>query len=358
MRTAWPARLSSTLLGRGSPPARWRRWPLLLAAASLVVPLAALAGPAAAATATPGPNTPTQVPMGIDAAALPGASVFEGVPGDTPETVSFILKEQDVSSLERQVESGVRNYLSVSQFARTYGQSTSNIEALTSYLAGFGIKSTVFADNVDVSTTGTAQDYDSALSVTEKIFSVPAHGGIPARNSSGTSQAPLLPYRLANFVEAILGLSNYPPFSTSLAHVNNSYLPPQSSPTAPPGNGAYCLASTGLPDACNLPSNFASNYDLNGLYSKGADGQDGAGQAVGPIARRRRRARLRREVAVVHVGQRGAERWVVRAQDGLHEIRQPVRQQRSLRGSGRVPRRDPPCAGTLNIFSVTDSALS
>ncbi len=273
MRTAWPARLSSTLLGRGSPPARWRRWPLLLAAASLVVPLAALAGPAAAATATPGPNTPTQVPMGIDAAALPGASVFEGVPGDTPETVSFILKEQDVSSLERQVESGVRNYLSVSQFARTYGQSTSNIEALTSYLAGFGIKSTVFADNVDVSTTGTAQDYDSALSVTEKIFSVPAHGGIPARNSSGTSQAPLLPYRLANFVEAILGLSNYPPFSTSLAHVNNSYLPPQSSPTAPPGNGAYCLASTGLPDACNLPSNFASNYDLNGLYSKGADGQ-------------------------------------------------------------------------------------
>ena len=45
--------------------------------------------------------------------------------------MSFILKEQDVSSLERQVESGVRNYLSVSQFARTYGQSTSNIEALT-----------------------------------------------------------------------------------------------------------------------------------------------------------------------------------------------------------------------------------
>ena len=61
--------------------------------------------------------------MGIDIAALPGATVFEGVPADTPETVSFILKEKNVSSLERQVEAGVRHYLSVSQFARIYGQS-------------------------------------------------------------------------------------------------------------------------------------------------------------------------------------------------------------------------------------------
>ena len=35
---------------------------------------------------------------------------------------------------------GVTNYLSVSQFASAYGQTPANISALTSYLAGFGIK--------------------------------------------------------------------------------------------------------------------------------------------------------------------------------------------------------------------------
>ncbi|HTX28759.1 MAG TPA: S53 family peptidase [Streptosporangiaceae bacterium] len=248
--------------------------PIALAAASLVVPLAALAGPAAAATSTPAPGTPEQVPMGIDVGALPGAQqVFPGVSGGTEETVSFILKEQNVSSLESQVESGVRNYLSVGQFASTYGQPESNISALTSYLAGFGITSTVYADHVDVSTTGTAQDYDNALSVTEKEYSVPAFGSIPARDWYGVSQAPLLPYRLANFVEAILGLSNYPPFADSLQHVNSSYLAPQGTSDLAPGDGAYCVALTGLSNACNLPSNFASNYDLTGLYDRGAKGQ-------------------------------------------------------------------------------------
>jgi kumamolisin len=272
MRTARPARLSSTLLGRGSPSARWRKWPLLLAAASLAIPLAAIAGPAAAAT--PGQNTPTQVPMGVDVASLPGAvQVFPGVPGDTEETVSFILKEQDVSSLESQVEAGVSHYLTVSQFASEYGQPESNIDALTSYLGSFGIKSDVYADDVDVSTTGTAQDYDNALSVTEKEYSIPEFGGIPAQTRYGVSQPPLLPYRLANFVLAILGLTNYGPFTTGLQHVNSNYLAPTGTSALAPGNGAYCLDTTGLPDACNLPSNFASNYNLDGLYNKGAHGQ-------------------------------------------------------------------------------------
>jgi kumamolisin len=244
----------------------------VLAAASIAVPLAALSGPAAAATATPAPNTLTQVPMGIDIAALPGATVFQGVDPSTPETVSFILKEQNVSFLEYQVEAGVSHYLTVSQFASAYGQPEYNINALTSYLSSFGITSDVYADHVDVSTTGTAGEYDKALSVTEKMYSVPAFGGIPAQTRYGVAQAPLLPYRLANFVEAILGLSNYGPYTSALAHINTNYVKPQPAP-AVPSSTVNCLTLTGLPNACNLPSNFAANYDLNGLYNKGADGQ-------------------------------------------------------------------------------------
>ena len=240
-----------------------------------MTPLAALAGPASAAT--PSPNTPEQVASGISAAQLPGATVFGSTPASTPETVSFVLRERNVNVLKASVSNGVRNYLSVSQFAGTYGQTPANISALTSYLAGFGIKSDVYADNVDVSTTGTAGEYDQALSVTQNQYHVPQQAArdginaIPAQTVHGNAKSPLLPYRLSNFVLAILGLTNYAPYGSQAIHVNPNLVKPQS------GSSNYCLALTGLPDACNLPQNFASNYGLDGLYNRGADG---SGQTI------------------------------------------------------------------------------
>ncbi len=240
-----------------------------------MTPLAALASPASAAT--PNPNTPEQVASGISASQLSGATVFDSTPASTPETVSFVLREQNVGSLQAQVERGVKNYLSVSQFASTYGQTRANISALTSYLAGFGIKSDVYADNVDVSTTGTAGEYDQALSVTQNQYHVPAQAArdginaIPAQTVHGNAKSPLLPYRLSKFVLAILGLTNYSPYGSQAVHVNTNLVKPQS------GSSNYCLALTGLPDACNLPQNFASNYGLDGLYNRGANG---SGQTI------------------------------------------------------------------------------
>jgi subtilase family serine protease len=232
--------------------------------------MAALAGPASASS--PGPNTPEAVPSGISAAQLPGASVFGSTPADTPETVSFVLKEQNLNLLEAEALSGSDHYLSVSQFASFYGQSTANISALTSYLAKFGIKTDVYADNVDVVATGTAGDFDSALSVTQSQYHVPAQparnglNAVPAQNVHGNAKSPLLPYRLSHFVLAILGLTNYAPYGSQAVHVDTKLLKPVAN------SSNSCLALTGLPDACNLPSNFASNYGLDGLYNRGADG--------------------------------------------------------------------------------------
>jgi kumamolisin len=248
---------------------------IVLGVAAIMTPLTALAGPASASA--PGPNTPESVPAGISVASLPGTTVFGSTPADTPENVSFILKERNLNYLEAQAQQGFRNYLSVSQFAGIYGQTPANIAALTSYLAQFGIKTDVYADNVDISATGTAGEFDSALSVTQNQYHVPsfaARGGlsaIPAQTVHGIANSPLLPYRLSNFVLAILGLTNYSPYASPAAHVNTKDLKPQK------GSSNYCLALTGLPNACNLPSNFAANYNLDGLYAKGADG---AGQTV------------------------------------------------------------------------------
>ena len=243
---------------------------IVLGVAAIITPIAALAGPASAAT--PGPNTQEAVPSGISAAQLPGASVFGSTPADTPETVSFVLKEQNLNLLKAEALSGSQHYLSVSQFASFYGQSNANISALTGYLAKFGIKTNVYADNVDVVATGTAGDFDSALSVTQSQYHVPAQpsrnglSAVPAQNVHGNAKSPLLPYRLSNFVLAILGLTNYAPYGSQAIHVDTKLLKPVAN------SSNSCLALTGLPDACNLPSNFASNYGLDGLYNRGADG--------------------------------------------------------------------------------------
>ncbi len=248
---------------------------LLLAAAAA----AAAASPAAAST--PGPNTPTQVSGGISPANLPGTQVLGDTPPDTPVTVSFILKEQNIGSLETRVEAGVPSsqFLSVRQFAAKYGQSSSNIDALTSYLASFGISTDVYADDVDVVATGTAGDFNQALTITEKNVTVPEQGGtggfgpVRKQNVYTSTQQPLLPYRLASFVTAILGLSDYGPYVSHIAKPS-SYDAPQQ------GSSNTCVAEFGLTNGCLLPSDFARLYDLDPLYAKGATG---TGQTVGVV---------------------------------------------------------------------------
>ena len=194
--------------------ARQRRTGAVLAvgtAGSLLFFMAAV--PASGATHQP--SAKVAVPQGIGAAALKNAGVF--TPGNTPETVAFILKARNRGILEARVEGGMRGgFLSVRRFARNFGQTPVNIFALEKYLARFGIKTSAYADRLDVTATGTADQFNKALSVTQHEFTVPA---VPARNGQlrrpamkihGTTQSPLLPRRLARFVQAILGLTNYP----------------------------------------------------------------------------------------------------------------------------------------------------
>ena len=251
---------------------------ILLGVGAVVAPLAGASGAAAASNQSP--NTPTQVPGGINAATLPGASVFGNTPPGTAVTVSFVLKEQNFASLESQVEAGIPStgYLSVGQFAARYGQPASNITALTSYLAGFGIKTSVYPDDVNVVATGTAGDFNKALTITEENVHVPQQAGIGgfgpirAQNVYTSTQEPLLPYRLASFVTAILGLSNYGPFVSDIAKPSAHDQPQQ-------GSSSTCVAEFGLSNGCHLPSFFADTYNLAPLYTK----TTGTGSTVGIV---------------------------------------------------------------------------
>jgi kumamolisin len=248
---------------------RHTRAALVLAAVAPAAALLASSTPSSAST--PGPNTKVSVAQGTGPAALRHAAVFGTTPASTPETVSFILKERNLGQLEASVESGRGGHLSVAQFARGYGQPGRVISALEGYLGQFGISSTAYADGLDVTASGTAGQFDSALSVQQKEYSVPAvrggdgRPGIRAQRVHGTTQSPMLPYRIAQDVLSILGLTNYSSFVSNAAHTpaNVSRVPGTISPAQP------STTYTG-----NLtPEDYARTYGLDPLYRQGATGK-------------------------------------------------------------------------------------
>jgi kumamolisin len=249
---------------------RLRLWAGL--AAGAVIAAVPVAATAANASTGPGSNTLVRVTPGISAANVPGAVGFGTTPASTPETVSFVFKEQNLGTLEAAVTRGVKNYVSVGQFAREYGANPAVISGLESYLGKFGITTSAYADNVDVVANGTAGEFDQALAVTQHQYKAPAVrgrdglAGIRAQTFHGTAQNPEVPAYIASSLVAILGLTDYSPFASQAVHADTSALKKDS------GSSNACLALTGLPDGCNLPSNFASNYGLEKLYDKGANG--------------------------------------------------------------------------------------
>jgi subtilase family serine protease len=243
-----------------------------LAAGALTAAAAVAAtGGAAQASTAPGPNTPEKVPTGVLASSLPGASVFGNTASSTPEQVSFILKERNKSQLESSVTGGLSRFDSVSQFASKFGQSQAVVDALTGYLTQFGITTSVYPGNVDVSASGTAGQFDQALAVTQRDYHVPARHGadgdsVPAQTVYSATGAPELPYRLSQYVLAVLGLTNYAPFSSHAVHLNSVTTTHKAS-TSGDTPGSY------------LPSDFASRYGLNPLYKKA----NGSGETLGIV---------------------------------------------------------------------------
>jgi subtilase family serine protease len=235
-------------------------------------------GSALASTATP-------VPSDGNVSALPGAAPTGTTPGSTPETISFIFRARNAAQLAQAAQQPVSAPLSVSQFAGTYGRTPDEISALESYLGSYGITTSAYADRLDVVANGTASEFNRALGLNGQTnYYVPAQGGhggrhgVPAQNPHGTTSKPSLPPSIASSLLAILGLSNYSPFTTPALHAPTASL--GSSTAGPASSVSACESLTGLPDACNLPSDFASRYGLTGLQRSGANGQ---GETLGIV---------------------------------------------------------------------------
>lgn len=214
------------------------------------------------------------IPQGLNTAVLKGDSVFGPTAADTPETVSFVLKPRNLRRLQAEVSAGMPGgYLTVRRFAREYGQSQRNIAALEHYLARFGIQSTSYADGLNVTTTGTAGEYDSALSVQQHQYKIRAQKagnangwvGHAAMTIHATTGTPLLPGNVGQSVLAVLGLDNYPTFDSQAVRE-----------PAPAKNQKPSAVQTGS----LTPADFASQYNLRPLQAAGATG---AGSTIGIV---------------------------------------------------------------------------
>lgn len=215
------------------------------------------------------------MPQGIGPAGLKYAHVVGKSASSKKETVSFILKARDLSGLAARVDAGMPGgHLSVGQFARTYGRfagATGVITELTKYLAKYKIKSSVHADHLDVTTTGTVGDYNRALEVSQneyRLAAVPARDGRlgrPAVEFHGTTQPTTLPARVASVILSILGLTDYPTAASNAVHT-----PALASGVKPAAERTGNLT----------PADFASRYDLTPLTRAGHKGQ---GETIGIV---------------------------------------------------------------------------
>ena len=214
------------------------------------------------------------VPQGVSAPVAQSATVFGTTPTNEPVTVSIILTARNQSQLanyiQQTVTPGSRNYrkfLSTKQFAQTYGQSPEVIQAIVSYFKSYGISAQVYPNNLDITLNGTAGQFNQAFGVVLQNMQY------KGQKFHGVTKNPKLPSSLAGPILAVLGLTNYAPFSSSAAQAPASVL--QKLPTS-----ATTGTASAPPAGWNSPQNVAQLYNISPLYQKGDVGQ---GQTLGIV---------------------------------------------------------------------------
>ena len=250
---------------------RSRLWAGLAAGVLAVAASVAATAGTAQASSTPGPNTPEKVPTGLLASSLPGASAFGNTPPSTPEQVSFILKERDISQLESSVTGGLTSFDSVSQFAGKYGQTSAVVSALTQ-LPGqvrhhdVGLPGQRRRVGVRHGRRVRPGAHRQAEELPRSRAARLRRAPVPAQTVYSATGAPELPYGISQYVLAVLGLTNYAPFASHAVHLNAD------------DQDDAGLVLGGRPGSY-LPSDFAANYGLAPLYKKA----NGSGETIGIV---------------------------------------------------------------------------
>lgn len=204
------------------------------------------------------------VPQGANQAVLQNASVMGDLPGDTQVTVDLVMKISSKQALAEYIKETTtpgspqyRNYLSVDQFSKKFGANPQSIKQATDYLQSYGITTKVYSNNLIITATGTADQFNKAFSITLKKETY------KGKSFHGAQENPKLPNSFGHDILCVLGLSNYSSFNSRAVK----------QPAALNDN-----ATTGMR---NLePKDLVKQYNVQPLYGKGATGK---GQTIGIV---------------------------------------------------------------------------
>ncbi|NRD78930.1 S8 family serine peptidase [Bacillus sp. BRMEA1] len=206
------------------------------------------------------------VQQGENPQVLQNASVFGDLPGNTVVTVDIVMKITNKNQLANYINDtttpgnkNYRNYLSVDQFKNSFGANPESINKATAYLQSFGITTSVYPNNLIITATGTADQFNKAFSV--KLKKENYNG----KSFHGTSERPSVPANFGNDILCVLGLTNYSNFTSHAVKQPVSLNENGNTPTGP---------------LSLMPSDLIKQYNVQPLYDKGADG---SGQTIGIV---------------------------------------------------------------------------
>jgi hypothetical protein len=264
--------------------------------------LVALAGCAVAAAPAGAVASPRVVIAGSAAAPLPqGAQVVGALPSPEKEQVQLTvaLEPQDPSGLESYATEVstpssplFHHYLSVAQFAQSFGATPTQIATVQSALRAQGVSvGSPMANDLTIPVSGSAAQVEKAFSVTLSQVKLPT-----GRTAYANDQAPSMQANAAQFVQGVIGLDNVA--LDEPQQVKKSSLPtfhPTEAPSKPTGSANTSTAQviTGGPQPC-VPAQaagaeappagagltadkIATAYQFSSLYGSG---DFGAGQTV------------------------------------------------------------------------------
>jgi pseudomonalisin len=195
-------------------------------------------------------------PTATKAAQVPNAVLLGSLAPSTSLHIVVGLQERNANqvqpTLRRMLTPGDSLYgtsLTVDQFVAQFAPTSSQVQAVEDYLAGYGFTNISVSDNqLLVEADGTASDVEAAFNTTLNEFSL--NGATVFANTTAAQ----IPSALAGTVAAVLGLNNVVALHTSLIKESAG---PATDPCTPP-------ASCPTPDLDNetyTPQQYQIAYD-------------------------------------------------------------------------------------------------
>lgn len=192
-------------------------------------------------------------------------------------TTAIILNVTNLPALQQFVAATTtpgggefHRFLSLEQFRERFAPSNQSVQQFVQYLESYGITvDKVYADNLDITATGTAAQFNAAFATQLRNYS--SNGQTFHRPASKF----VLPGGFAQLVLAVPGLDNQPgEFHPKIVRLGAGAYANVTPPAVSwPKNGT----ATGQPQEYTV-GDVANFYDVNPLYHEGLEGQ---GQTVG-----------------------------------------------------------------------------